>query len=154
MRLPPSGKKGTGTVLDLAVDANVVLKWIPGKNETRVEEARDLYTMMLEGKCQIWSPKFLLVEVLNILIKKRKANPEIVSTAMVTLLKGKIKYWEMEVGQVKDLEKLMRRYSLTAYDAQYLLLARQLKCKLVSYDEELLKITDWVVGVKDVFLSR
>ncbi len=137
-------------MLELVVDANVVLKWIPGKNEARVEEARSLYAAMLEDKYQIWSPKFLLVEVLNILINKRKADAEIVSMAMASLTKGRIKYWEMEVGQVKDLEKLMRKYSLTAYDAQYLLLARQLKCKLVSYDEELLKISDWVARVKEV----
>lgn len=137
-------------MLNLVVDANVVLKWIPGRNEIRVEEARELYALMIKGKCQVWSPKFLLVEVLNVLIKKRKANAEIVSTAMDVLSKGKMKYCEMEAGQVRDLEKLMRKHGLTAYDAQYLLLAKQLGHRLVSYDEELLKVKELVVRVKDV----
>lgn len=137
-------------MLDLVVDASVVLKWIPGKNETKVEEARELYTMMVEGRCQVWSPNFLLVEVLNILIKKRKADAEIVSVAINVLSKRGIKYQETELKQVRGLEKLMRKYGLTAYDAQYLLLAKQLGYKLVSYDEELLKIKSLVVKVKDI----
>lgn len=137
-------------MLNLVIDANVVLKWIPGKNETKVEEARGLYAMMLGGKCQIWSPKLLLVEVLNVLIRKRRADADIVSVAMNILLKRQIKYWEMESEQIKDLEKLMKKYGLTAYDAQYLLLAKQLKCKLITYDEELLKVKSLATTVSSL----
>ena len=62
----------------VVVDASVVLKWIPGKREENKDEARELYRLMMQNKIVVYAPTFLLIEVLNILIMKRKAARQLV----------------------------------------------------------------------------
>jgi len=43
-------------------------------------------------------------------------------------------------GDALDIAKYMKKYSLTAYDASYLLLAEMSESQLITEDRELLKV--------------
>jgi len=136
---------------ELIIDVSVALKWFPLKGESSIEEALDIWDAIQLKKLKAYAPTFMLVEVANVLARKKKVETVVFRAVLNKLTDSEIVFTNLNKADLRRLGSLMRRYGLTAYDAQYLLLARQLKGKLVSYDEELLKISDWVVRVKDLF---
>lgn len=131
----------------IIIDASVVLKWIPGKEEEGVEKAREIYKLMMREKLEVWAPTFLLVEVLNILVKKRKADILLVGKVIRKLMEGKIKFIETTLKDIAELERIVFEQKVTAYDAIYLLLAEKNKVKLLTFDEQLLRIKHLTVGI-------
>ena len=137
-------------MLEFIIDASVALKWFPTKDEASVEEARGVWQAIQSGRIKAYTPLFMLVEIANVLARKKKVEATIFNNIIRKLAVSKIDFVDLKKADLSKLGFLVNKYYLTAYDAQYLILAKQLKCKLVSYDEELLKISDWVVRVKDV----
>lgn len=137
-------------MLELIVDASVALKWFPINGEVSVEESRGVWNAIQSGEIKAYTPLFMLVEIANVLARKKKVEAVVFNSILRKLANSKIVFVDLKKDDLRKLGSLVNKYGLTAYDAQYLLLARQLNCKLVSYDEELLKISDWVVRVKDV----
>lgn len=138
-------------MLELIVDASVALKWFPLKGEQFIQEALGVWDKIQLKKIRAYAPLFMLVEIANVLARKKKVEAVIFKNILKKLADSEIVFVDLKKTDLGRLGILINKYGLTAYDAQYLLLARQLKCKLVSYDEELLKITDWVARVKDIF---
>ncbi|OIO15363.1 hypothetical protein COV53_03045 [Candidatus Gottesmanbacteria bacterium CG11_big_fil_rev_8_21_14_0_20_37_11] len=134
----------------IIIDASVVLKWIPGEKETEVTQARKTYKLLKEKIIQVIAPSFLLLEVSNILFKKRKARVEIVSRAIQRLRACGIQYQDFRIDVVNEVIKLMSKYNITAYDAIYLSLAKTHKAKLLTFDKELLKIRDLTIGIEEM----
>lgn len=137
-------------MLELIVDASVALKWFPIKGEIFVEESREVWKAIQLGEIKAYTPLFLLVEVANVLARKKRVEAIVFNSILKKLANSKIVFVDLKKDDLRKLGSLVNKYGLTAYDAQYLLLARQLNCKLISYDEELLKISDWVTRVKNV----
>ena len=137
-------------MLRIVIDSSVVLKWIPGEDEELVSEARQVYKLMTGDKLEIFAPTFLLIEVLNILIKKRKANYILVKKDIDRLSQGKIKFIELVVADLQQIEEIVYKYGLTAYDAIYLNLARIKGCKLLTTDKELLKVRKLTVSIEEL----
>lgn len=135
---------------EFIIDASVALKWFPIKGEDSVEEARGIWQAIQSGGIKAYTPLFMLVEIANVLARKKKVETTVFNHILRKLADSKIDFVDLKKADLRKLGFLVNKYHLTAYDAQYLLLAKQLNCKLVSYDEELLKISDWVVGVRDV----
>lgn len=131
----------------IVIDASIILKWVPGKNEERVEEARKIYTLMMDDKLEIWAPDFILLEVLNILANKRKTNKKIIKRIIEDFAHGKINFYNIDRTQIIQLEEIVYKYKLTAYDAQYLFLAQKEKCKLLTVDRQLLKLSDLTIDI-------
>lgn len=139
-----------GRALRIVIDASVVLKWIPGHDEEAVLEAREVYKMMMGDKLEIFAPTFLLIEVLNILTLKRKAKYSLVKKNIELLSQGKIKFIGLDVSDLPQIEEIVHKYGLTAYDAIYLNLARAKTCKLLTADKKLLKIKNLTVGIEEI----
>lgn len=132
------------------IDASVVLKWIPGKNEKYVEEARELYRLLLANKVKLWAPDFLLVEVLNILVKKRRVDPKKAWKGVERIAECGIEFLALPIKDAGSLIQFMGEYGVTAYDALYLRLAQKLETKLVTYDEKLTDIRKLAVTVRQL----
>ena len=60
----------------IVIDASVVLKWFDLADEEGRELARRVYSDIVEGKVKAAAPEFLMVEVVNILIRKKKVSGE------------------------------------------------------------------------------
>lgn len=140
-------------MLRIVIDASVVLKWIPGKNEEEVEKSLEIFKRMMKDKLEIYAPTFLLVEVLNILVKKRKLRRDIITKSMHQLIISKINFTNIDKDEIKNLEKIMAGKNVTSYDAQYLLLAQKERCKLLTFDKQLLKLHDLTIDVDWILAS-
>lgn len=140
-------------MLKIVIDASVVLKWIPGKNEEKVEEAREIYKLMMVDKLEVWAPDFILLEVLNILANKRKADPKIIKKIIKDFTNGKINFVELGIEKIKAIEELVFKFKLTSYDALYLYLAKENNCKLLTVDRDLLKLHDLTIDIGHLLKS-
>lgn len=127
----------------MVVDASVALKWIPGPKEEKVKEARKIYQKIADRKIEGWAPSFLALEMLNILIRKRKANPELAVKGVETVLQ-KLKIKDLNVEKLPQWKELMKKYGVSGYDSLYLQLADELGCKVISCDKKLTDIKNLV----------
>ena len=118
----------------IVIDTSVVLKWAPSLREEQVEEAREIYRKMKLGQLELLAPVYLLVECLNILVFKKKL---LVSEAVETVdrfRKSGIKFVELKVMGIEQLCRLVKKYNISPYDAQFLVLASDCDCPLVTAD--------------------
>jgi len=127
-------------MLELIVDASVALKWFPLKDETAVSESQGVWEAIQLGEIKAYAPLFMLVEIANVLARKKKVEMVVFRKILGRLADSKINFVDLKKADLKRLGILVNKYDLTAYDAQYILLAKQLGCKLVTYDEELLRV--------------
>lgn len=127
----------------VVVDASVALKWIPGPKEEKIKEARKMYQRIADGEIEGWAPNFLALEMLNILIRKRKADPDLAVKGIETVM-GKLKIKDLDVGKLAQWKELMEKYEISGYDSIYLQLAGELGCKVVSCDKKLTDIKELV----------
>ena len=125
------------------VDASVALKWIPGPKEEKVTEARKIYRKIADGEIEGWAPNFLALEMLNILIRKRKADPDL-SVKGIEVVIGKLKIKDLDVGKLGQWRELMEKHQVSGYDSLYLQLAGELGCKVISDDKKLTAIKELV----------
>lgn len=116
------------------VDASVLGALLFG--EPRAEEAFSL----LKG-CDLHAPPLLAYELTSIARKKALKHPELLEKIRASLEVGLALdiHWT-EVDHLAVL-KLALKEGLTTYDAAYLYLARTLKIPLVTFDEELQRVT-------------
>lgn len=134
----------------VVIDANFILAL------TNVEEyslkAKKIYKLIKSGDLIAYAPTFLIVEVLNVLIKKKKANPVLVKKALERIKKSKIVFINTDdiVKSSSKLEDLVFKYDITSYDALYLIAVSKNKCKLITTDEELLKIKNMTMDLRKI----
>jgi len=129
------------------IDASIVIKWLVLQREEKVAEARKVVQLLLQGKIQVWAPSFLLVEVTNILLKKKKMSIEVMDKAIQEIKKTGIQFVDFDVSEIGKLTRLAVQHSLTTYDAMYLLIAKEKKIPLLTLDRQLLKITDVCISL-------
>ena len=129
------------------LDASVALKCFPVGGEESVTEARELWSVIQRREVRAFAPMFMLVEVVNILARKKKVKPGVLRQILGRLRDSEIVFVGFEKSDLTGLVGVVLKYGLTAYDAQYLLSAKHLGCKLVTCDEEMLKIKSLTVGV-------
>ena len=87
--------------------------------------------------CKLYAPELIWFEMANVCVKKIRSIPtdrDLILRQHATGLKILIE--RREVSQ-EEVVSLAERHKLTAYDASYLWLAKQLKCELVTLDGKL-----------------
>jgi len=132
------------------IDTSVVIKWFSLENEKNIKESLDVLIRIKKGEITVFSPDFLLIETANIAYKKKHLKSVRIKE-IINRLKGcGIKFVEFERGETDKLLEIMEKYKTTAYDGLYLLLAKEKKCKLLTFDDELLRIKNLTVGIDNV----
>lgn len=114
------------------VDASALAALLFGEPEAEVVAER-------LGEARLVAPALIGFELANVCLIKSRRHPE--KRAMLTAafkLRGKLTLEEIAVDQDETLE-LATTTGLTAYDASYLWLARQLGAELVTLDTQLAK---------------
>lgn len=125
------------------MNASVALKRIPGPKEAKVGEARKMYQKIADGEIEAWAPNFLALEMLDILIRKRQADPDL-AVRGIGVVMAKLKIRDLDVGKLAQWKELMKRYEISGYDSLYLQLADELGYKVVSCDKKLTHIKELV----------
>lgn len=137
-------------MVDLVLDANIVLKWILTKDEQLVEEARKLHDLIIAGKVRAFAPELMLVEVANVMFWKQGYKNADILEFLNLLRDGRIVLAGWEKFEWKELLGIMKDYKLTIYDAYYVYLAKKNNCKMVTLDEKLHRAQGYVVRLENV----
>ncbi len=95
---------------------------------------------------------FLLIEVINICLNKKHFSFQRTLTVVKQLLVIGIMFIETDLGveNLGSLIELVNKHNISSYDALYLLLAKEKKCKLLTFDDQLLKIKDLTTLLSDL----
>lgn len=126
----------------VVLDASVVLEWLSSGKSAKA--ALRIHEAIIRGQIAAYAPDFLLLEVANILFWKKRLAKELILGFVERLLAMGISFDSNPANLiVQELVNQMVKLKLTAYDCQYLYLAQKLKGKLLTFDQELLKIKDW-----------
>ncbi len=129
----------------VVVDASVTLAWF--EEGPQAEAALKIHDDIIRGVIAASAPDFLLVEVANILLRKKRASRKDTETFIRTLLTMGISFDdEPDYVHINALIDVAQTYRITTYDAQYVYLAKKLGCTLVSFDKDLLQIKEWVTS--------
>src|SRR3989338_3299541 len=99
----------------LIIDASVVIKWVTKKDEAGVLKARHVFEMLAREELELYAPSFLLIEVANILFKKKKVKPEKVIKSVDWMRRSGIKFVNPTLGELRDYIDLSMKCGLTMY---------------------------------------
>jgi len=120
----------------IVLDASVIAKWFLEEPESSSAlYYRDLH---LKRKEIIIVPHILVYEIANLLLYKNFTEKEIISV-LESLENFKIEVISLNFSDMVRVAILAKEREITAYDATYVLLARNFGCKFITADKKLYK---------------
>ena len=120
----------------IVLDASVIAKWFLEEPESSSAlYYRDLH---LKRKEIIIVPHILVYEIANLLLYKNFTEKEIISV-LESLENFKIEVISLNFSDIVRVAILAKEREITAYDAAYVLLARNFGCKFITADKKLYK---------------
>lgn len=133
-------------MLKIVIDASIVIDWFTSEGNVQSEE---ILRQIKKDKIEVFAPSFILVEVLNILLKKKGIPENITSKVLDELRKIGINFKSFLITDTPSLKEVCYKYNITSYDGLYIYLAKQQKCKLLTADKELLKVKNLTIGLNN-----
>jgi predicted nucleic acid-binding protein len=123
-------------LIDIVLDASVILKWFAPPEERYADEAQEIQRSYRAGETIVTVPSLLFLELLNVAGRRWSWNED-----ALTQLASALDEIEFEVGEV-ELVSIASWTSrgLTAYDAAYVALAEARGVPLVTDDDTILSI--------------
>lgn len=115
---------------DKVVDASTIAAVVFREPREAAVRAR------LNGR-RLFAPFLLAYELANVCWVKMKRNPDARATILEQFIDSRRVPIELTDVDFPQMVELALRHDLTAYDASYLWLARQLGAELVTLDEKL-----------------
>ena len=128
----------------LVIDASVVLKWFSGDKELDRDLAIKVYEEMSRGEIRLIAPEFLLVEVSNVLARKKKLPKDDLKRVVDMLMESGIEFLGVPIDLVVDATY---KHEISVYDALYVALAETQGVGLLTEDARLLEL-DLGVGLR------
>lgn len=122
---------------DIVIDASVALKWFQPQEDGSAE-ASQLLKDAAQGQIRLYAPTLLILEITNVLVKRKKISPETVAQIVAEIVQLPITFVDVSIEEYVSLLPYMKKYDLTAYDALYLHLAHLKNAQLVTADQQLL----------------
>lgn len=120
----------------VVIDASVVLSWLDKDDNSNV--CQDICALLKQSQIVANSPDLLFVEVINVLLKKKKISPKM-CWQVIEKVSAVITYQvKMNADNYQQLINLAHRCDFTAYDSVYALLAEKKQIPLLTLDRELL----------------
>lgn len=118
------------------LDSSVVLKWLDPSERRHQAPARALRRAYEEGVLRVTAPRFLTLEILNVVGRRwRRGADEL--TAIAALL-GSLRF-DLVDPVLGDVARWTAR-GLSAYDAAYVAVAEAAGVALVTDDAEILQV--------------
>lgn len=120
--------------VDVAVDASVILAaFFPDESSSQAHLLMENYAL---GRVTFWAPRLLILELLNacLVAKKRNRIDECVLNDLAAAIAALDVRWVDVEKNPLQMFSVSKQYSLTAYDAAYIVAAQMKGCKLVTGD--------------------
>ena len=129
------------------LDASVAAKWF--NNEDLTDKALQVRNAFVEGKIGLLAPEHLLYEVGNSIWKNKALATEDAVTAIKSLADFEIELIHLSQEMSGNAMNIARDFSITFYDAAYVLLADHFDAPLISADQTVLSKTKNSIHLKD-----
>ncbi|MCL4360219.1 type II toxin-antitoxin system VapC family toxin [Patescibacteria group bacterium] len=123
----------------IVVDASVVYKWVVDEQDEATRRAVKLRNTYLAKREKVVAPDILLYEIGNIFAYKTKLSPKDISKAWQSFLLLDIPTVSATASFITGCLTVSRKYAISVYDAAYVELAREKKCRLITADTVLVK---------------
>lgn len=120
------------------LDSSIIIKWFRADGEEKVVEARNYLVKNLAGEITILVPDLLYYEIANIAKNDKIQSQDFWEDSLETLFSSSLEVSPPDSNFIKKAYKLAKDLNVSAYDASYLVLARDNGCLLVTPDRELL----------------
>jgi len=131
----------------ITIDASVALKWFLDEDYT--ENARNLLKAFRDGDVSLNAPSILQYEIGNALwtlaVKRNLVEQAFVEEAYHHLLALPIEIIPLDPIDLQEAFSRACEFSITLYDASYLVVAKKTESQFVSADGELIKKTGKLV---------
>ena len=132
------------------VDASVAAKWfLKDSFEDHVDLAEEVLVDFLAGDIELHAPRLMSYEVCRLLWKaciaegaeqrSKRLDKETALDCVETLFDLPLVFAEVSVQEAAESVDRGARYQKNFYDMTYLRLAEELKCRVVTADEKLLR---------------
>lgn len=125
----------------VVVDTSIMLKLSSGQEELDVGLAKRLFSQIINGQIHAVAPRFMIVEFVNIMIRKKGYSVEKTNELAEDIAASGIDFRQLP-PDASDLVNLMEKYNISAYDGLYVQLVKQERCQLLTDDRKLLKLKD------------
>ena len=142
-------------MLTFVLDTSVIVKWFHQEDESHVKQALQILQELQDEKITIILSSLVIVELLNALVKGGHFSQNEVKITLQKLFKLPLIFHDKNLHLIETTAEFMSKYNITSYDALFLAMAKQEKCKLISDDNKGHgKITDGsVIMLKDYTVS-
>lgn len=132
---------------ELVLDASVVLKWFRTDGERHADAAHSVRADFEAGRCLLFAPPLLAIEILNVAGRRWGLAPEALDQIAEALPQTGIELVEPDLRAVARWTAA----GLTAYDAAYVAVAEGTGAQLLTDDEEIARAApDVAVRLKSV----
>ncbi len=121
---------------DVVLDSSVLLKWLDAGELRHQAAAQALAREFEEGRLRVTAPRFLMLEVLNVVARRWRLDAAEVA-AIAQLLDGL--RFDLVEPRLTDVAR-WTAHGLTAYDAAYVAVAEAAGIQLITDDREMLAV--------------
>jgi predicted nucleic acid-binding protein len=132
-------------MIDVVLDASVVLKWFHREGEAHVEAARRLRARFDAGELRVMAPPLLWLELLSMAARRWDWSQDQLERLAATLGAIGFELVEPELSRVARWAAV----GLTAYDAAYVAVSEQSGATLVTDDEQIVLMAPTVTTKLD-----
>lgn len=116
------------------LDTSVVVKWYNQEGKKRVIQATRILHDLKEAKIMIFVPELLKIELVNVFLMGKGLHPNEIRLLLANFFSLPIIIKESTEEVLHQTSIIAKDYSITAYDALFLALARIEECQLISDD--------------------
>ena len=136
-------------ITKVVVDTNVVLKWIPGKNEEDVGMARKIYGYIKKNDVEMWAPEYMLLETLQVFVRKRLMKSNEAIEGVELLRNCGLIFEQIGMESFTEIVEISQKFNQSVYDSMFLYLAKKKNCKLITFDEKVWKRCELAINPKE-----
>jgi predicted nucleic acid-binding protein len=115
------------------IDTSVMFKWFVAYGESGIDEAWSLLERHKQGELTLVAPASAIVEVAN-LLRYIGIGVDDAQALMVQFLGAHVVVFESNPARVRRALACAFEHRISVYDAQFLALAQELECSLVTAD--------------------
>lgn len=125
----------------IVLDASIILKLIFKEKDTPL--ALQLRENHITGEEKIAAPELLYYELANVLATKVPISVKNASSALAEIFNLEIETFTLGIEEFLSSIGVSHKYTISVYDASYVVLAERLNCDFITADVKLFrKITD------------